>query len=149
VLSLADRKLTPWPSTSGAESFGRISRDGQWVAVVSGETGQDEVFVERYPQGGEKWRVSTAGGTGASWRADGRELYYYSPDHQMMCVSFRAQSVPEIGVPAPLFHTQLRTYGSAAYFDVTADGQRFLLDRPVRADAGAALTLEQGWGPPK
>ena len=63
--------------------------------------------------------------------------------------AFGAQSVPEIGIPVPLFHTQLRTYGSTAYFDVTADGQRFLLDRPVRADAGAALTLEQGWKPPR
>jgi len=149
LLSLPDRKLSPWPSTSGGEYYGRISPDGQWIAVVSRETGQDEIFVERFPRGGEKWRVSTAGGIGVAWRADGRELFYYSPDHQVMSVSFRAQPVPEIGVPAPLFHTQLRTYGSAAFFDVTAGGQRFLLVRPVRADAGAALTLEQGWNPPR
>lgn len=149
LFSVSDRKRSPWPSTSGGEAYGRISPDGRWIAVVSWETGQEEVFVERFPQGGEKWRVSTAGGIGVAWRRDGRELFYYSPDHHVMSVSFHAQAVPEIGVPVPLFQTQLRTFASGAYFDVTADGQRFLLDRPVRADVGAALTLEQGWTPPR
>jgi Tol biopolymer transport system component len=149
LLSLPDHELTPWRSSGSGETYGRLSRDGQWIAVVSRETGQDEVFVERFPQGGEKWRVSRAGGLGPTWRADGRELFYYSADHQVMSVSFRPLPVPEIGAPVPLFHTQLRSYGSAAFFDVTADGQRFLLDRPVRADAGATLTLEQGWRAPR
>jgi Tol biopolymer transport system component len=149
LLSLPDRKVSPWPSTSGGESYGRISPDGHWIALVSGETGQDEVYVERFPQGGEKWRVSAAGGTGAAWRGDGRELYFYSPDHYLMSATFRAQPGPELGVPVPLFHTQLRSWGSNAFFDVTSDGQRFLLDRPVRADARSALTLEQGWTPPR
>ncbi len=149
LLSLPERKLSPWPSTSDGESFGRLSPDGQWIAVVSRESGQDEVYLERFPQGREKWRISTAGGTGAAWRADGRELFYYSRDHEVMSVSFRALPAPELGVPVPLFRTQLRVFGAAAYFDVTGDGERFLLDRPVRADGSAALTLEQGWSPPR
>ena len=148
LLSLSDRKVTPWSPSSGG-SGGRISRDGRWIAVVSDETGQDEVYVGRFPQGGQKWRVSTAGGRGPVWRGDGRELYYFSSDHYVMNVTFHDQPVPEIGSPVPLFRTQLREFVSDTYYDVSADGQRFLLTRPVQVDAGASLTLEQGWSPPR
>jgi Tol biopolymer transport system component len=143
--SLADKSVAPWTSTARDESFGRISPDGQWFAVISRESGQDEVYVERFPQGGERWRVSTSGGIGASWRRDGHELYYYSASHEIMSVAFQGKSPPEIGIPTPLFRTPLRTYLTLANFDVMPDGQRFLMVRPVRADAGAAYTLEQGW----
>ena len=146
LLSLDDHKVTPWSPSSGG-SLGRISRDGRWIAFVSDETGQDEVYVGRFPQGGEKWRVSTAGGRGPLWRGDGRELYYFSSDHYVMRVAFHDQPVPDIGSPVPLFRTQLREFLSDPYYDVTADGQRFLLTRPVHVDAGASLTLEQGWSP--
>ncbi len=143
--SLADKSVAPWTSATRDESFGRISPDGQWMAVISSESGQDEVYVERFPQGGERWRVSTAGGIGASWRGDSRELFYYSASREVMSVSFAGKAPPEIGIPKPLFRTPLRTYLTLANFDAMPDGQRFLIVRPVRADAGAAYTLEQGW----
>ena len=149
LLSLADGKVTTWSSSSASEAGGRLSRDGRWIAYVSNESGQNEVYVQRFPQGGEKWRVSTAGGGMPVWRGDGREIFYYAKDRHLMSVAFRAEPTVEIGSPVSLFQTRLRDLRAEAYYDVTADGQRFLLDRLVQSKGGATLTLDLGWRPPR
>jgi Tol biopolymer transport system component len=58
------------------ESDARWSQDGRWVAYVSDEPGRPEIFVERWPQDGRKWRVTSAGGTRPRWQRDGRGLFF-------------------------------------------------------------------------
>lgn len=58
------------------ESDARWSRDGRWVAYVSDEPGRPEIFVERWPQDGRRWRVTSAGGTRPRWRRDGTGLFF-------------------------------------------------------------------------
>ena len=58
------------------ESDARWSPDGRWIAYVSDEPGRPEVFVERWPQDGRKWRVTSAGGTRPRWRRDARALFF-------------------------------------------------------------------------
>jgi Tol biopolymer transport system component len=58
------------------ESDARWSPDGRWVAYVSDEPGRPEIFVERWPQDGRKWRVTSAGGTRPRWQRDGRGLFF-------------------------------------------------------------------------
>ncbi len=149
LLSLADGKMTPWSSSSAGEAAGRLSRDGRWIAFASDESGKSEVYVQRFPQRGEKWRVSTAGGATPVWRGDGREIFYVVQDRQVMAVPFRAEPTVEIGVPVQLFRAQLQPGGSQANYDVTADGQRFLVDRQLQAQGRTSLTLDQGWAPPR
>ena len=58
------------------ESDARWSPDGRWIAYVSDEPGRPEIFVERWPQDGRKWRVTSAGGTRPRWRRDARALFF-------------------------------------------------------------------------
>ena len=60
--------------TQHNEDDARLSPDGRWVAHVSDESGQHEVYVARFDSPGDKWRISTSGGAEARWPRDGREL---------------------------------------------------------------------------
>ena len=52
------------------------SPDGRWLAYSSDETGQFEIYVQRYPDGADKRRISTDGGLAPVWSPNGRELFY-------------------------------------------------------------------------
>ena len=73
--------------TSFAESNGRFSPDGRWVAYQSNETGRAEVYVQPFPGPGPKSQVSVGGGTLPRWPRDGGELFYLAPDNRLMVVS--------------------------------------------------------------
>ena len=79
---------TPAPLlvTPSSENRVRISPDGRWIAYTSNESGVFDVFVTRFPQPGQKWPVSIAGGQLPTWRRDGRELFYLAPDGSLMAV---------------------------------------------------------------
>ena len=71
---------------------GQFSSDGRFVAYVSDESGRSEVYVREFAAkaGGGKRLVSTAGGTHPRWRADKKELFYFSPDGTIMAVDVTA-----------------------------------------------------------
>src|SRR5262249_32951380 len=79
-----DRK--PLALVQGAydEMQGRVSPDGHWLAYTSTETGRSEVYVQSFPDPGGKWQISTHGGADPMWSPNGRELFYISPDQQMI-----------------------------------------------------------------
>ncbi len=69
------------------ESQGRFSPDGRFVAYTSNASGQNEVYVQTFPDPeGGKWMISRAGGVQPRWRRDGRELFFISADSKMMAV---------------------------------------------------------------
>ena len=87
---MGDRKPTVVASTPFEERGGQFSPDGRWVAYQSNESGRSEIYVQSFPGPGGKWQVSTAGGTDARWRPDGKELFFLAPDAKLMAVSVRA-----------------------------------------------------------
>jgi Tol biopolymer transport system component len=141
VLDLESGEARDWLSTEYTEMDGRFSPDGRWVAYVSLETGAEEVWVDRFPERGERFRISTEGGSWPIWRRDGKELFYFSGTQDIMAVplAMDSESSP-VGTPQKLFSPRLRR----DYFDVTADGQRFLLTERIDPVVGS-VTLIQGW----
>jgi serine/threonine-protein kinase len=124
---LADPKI--------AEADSELSPDGRWLAYESNESGRYEIYVRPFPdvQSG-RWQISRDGGTRPMWARNGRELYfmagglYNSPvGSALMVVSvetspaFRAGN-PQQLLPGPYFSN----LGNRTY-DVSADGQRFLM----------------------
>jgi Tol biopolymer transport system component len=145
VLQLTgNRKPFPFMETPFLEVHGQFSPDGRWVAYVSNESGQNEIYVAPFPGPGGKWRISTAGGNWPRWRGDSRELFYLAPDNQLVAADVSAHdSTFDVGAVRPLFQTQARVNRGYMY-DVSADGQRFLVNRLVE-QAVQPLTFLINW----
>jgi serine/threonine protein kinase/Tol biopolymer transport system component len=132
------RKAQPFLQTPATAP--RFSPDGRWLAYVSEESGHREVYVQPYPGPGGKWQVSTDGGTEPAWNRNGRELFYRNGD-KMMAADIFTQPSFTVGKPRQLFAGAYEmNYFAAPFYDVSADGQRFLMLKPVEQTQDAAPT---------
>ena len=113
---------------------------------TSDESGETRVYVQRVPPSGGQWQVST-GERAIRWRADGRELYYVTSDNRLMAVDIEAAGdTPIVGIPQPLFQVPFRSSSFRRnVFDVTADGQRFLVNTLVEGALSAPITWVLNW----
>ena len=146
-LTLPERALKPliqgWV-VKGAQ----FSPDGRWVAYASNESGSLEIYVAPFPGGNGKWQVSSGGGQEPRWRKDGKELFFLSRDSKMMAVPVSTGASFASGSPVALFQTHRRQPISSQDFysyDVSADGQRFLIATQVDESAAAPLTVFLNW----
>ncbi|RPJ58110.1 MAG: serine/threonine-protein kinase [Acidobacteria bacterium] len=138
-----DRKPRPFVKSRFNEASARFSPDGKWVAYCTNESRQNEVFVQPWPGPGPKIKVSSEGGTDPIWRRDGKELFYRNGD-KMMAVAvstaptFRA-SKPQVLWEGHYSHGMGSSCGppgtTEASYDVSADGQRFLMVRDLDQDS--------------
>jgi eukaryotic-like serine/threonine-protein kinase len=143
-----DRKPFPFIKKTFGVSHGQFSPDGRWVAYASNESGKWEIFVAPFPGPGGNWKVSSAGGSEPRWRRDGKELFYLAPDGKLMTVEVKAGPTFEAGAATPLFQTRRRVPVSATdlfSYDVSADGQRFLVNMDVGEVASSPLTVVLNW----
>jgi serine/threonine protein kinase len=141
-----ERQPRKYIATPFDEYWGRLSPDGRWMAYVSNETGSDEVYVQSFPEPGRRERVSSGGGSHPRWRGDGRELFYLAPDKRLMAVAVKGENTFESGAPAALFETPGFDLHNAQFpYAATADGQRFLVIRPVENASAKSLTVVLNW----
>jgi serine/threonine protein kinase len=128
ILPLKDR--TPHvfvASSSFDEAAPSYSPDGRWIVYASNESGRNEIYVRPYPGPGGKWQISTEGGTEPVWNPKGHELFYRD-GQKMMAVDYMAQPTFSAGKPRMLFQGPFTpTPRSASDYDVSRDGQRFLM----------------------
>ena len=142
-----DRKPVPYLQSDFNEDQARFSPDGRYIAYCSDESGRYEVYVQTFPTSGKKWQISTGGGAQPRWRRDGRELFYISPERKVEVVDIHADgSTFEAGTPKALFQTRLPGYPIArSTYDVTADGQRFLINNLSEGASSAPITVVVNW----
>jgi Tol biopolymer transport system component len=146
MLRLSDRKAQLFLRTTFNESVPRFSPDGRWLAYVSDESGHWEIYVQPYPGPGGKWQISTEGGTEPVWNPNGRELFYRTGD-KMMVVDIATQPSFTAGKPRVLFEGQyLPTPVTFPNYDVSPDGQRFLmLKEGERATSATQINVVLNW----
>ena len=145
-----DRKPVAYLETSRFRlQHPRLSPDGQWIAYVSNQSGRREVYLQRFPDRDVPRQVSIGGGISPRWRKDGGEIYYVSANGAIMAVSVSPGARPTIGRPLPLFPFQQPLGFSSDFYnyDVSADGQQFLLNQPTENSA-PPLTVILNWSPP-
>jgi serine/threonine protein kinase len=142
--SAADGKATPFLQSTSNEILGRFSPDGRWIAYVSNESGKEEVYVAPFPGPGGQWQISTAGGRAPLWTRGGREIVYQAPGDEIMAVEVRAAPAFQAGIPKALFRTNLRP-PPGGQFDVTPDGERFLVNLRSGDQGSDPMTLVQNW----
>jgi serine/threonine protein kinase/Tol biopolymer transport system component len=135
--------------TAFNETNAQFSFDGGWVAYQSNESGQVEIYIQRFPGPGRKWKVSSNGGVQVRWREDGSELYYLAPDNRIMAVPIRLASTDDsvsVRAPVPLFAVRLNGDPRNSYarsYDVSRDGERFLVD--TMPELTLPITVVMNW----
>lgn len=147
-LSWPERIAKPLFQTKWTARNAQFSPDGRWMAYASNETGRMEIYVSPFPSGNGKWQVSNAGGEEPRWRQDGKELFYLSPEGKMMAVTVTTGASFEASSPAALFQTHQRQPVSAQAvfsYDVTGDGQRFLIATKVDEANAVAPSVLLNW----
>ncbi len=141
VLRLSDRKAQPFLRTPFEESVPRFSPDGRWLAYVSNESGRHEIYVQPFPGPGGKLQISSEGGREPAWNPNGRELFYRSGD-KMMAVDIATQPSFAAGKPRVLFEGRYEpSLATAPNYDVSPDGQRFLMLKRSEAGEGAPTQI--------
>jgi serine/threonine-protein kinase len=141
VLRMNDRKAQPFLQTPFNESVPRFSPNGRWLAYISDESGRYEIYVKPYPGPGGKWQISTEGGTEPTWNMNGRELFYRSGD-KMMAVDIATQTGFVAGKPRMLFERRyVPTPGTNSNYDVSPNGQRFLMLKPSETTEAAPTQI--------
>lgn len=122
-----------------------LSADGKWLAYVSTESGNPELYVQPFPRGGGRWQVSNDGGSWPEWRRDGKDLYYVSANGMLMAaeISLRGSDLM-VGKVAPLFQVNVQL-GPDWPYDVTADGKKFVVANQRPGQASQPLTLVTNW----
>ncbi len=143
--------LTPLLDSAALESSGAFSPGGRWLAFVSTETGHPEAYLQAFQAGrppklrGQRFRISWNGAVSVRWRGDGRELFYAGADGKMYTVPVRLTAQPEIGSPKALFDIEMEATTPVITpftFDVSADGQRFLLPRLTTRERDHLVVVE-------
>ena len=130
--------------TKANEHNAIVSRDGHWMAYESDSSGHAEIYVRPYPnvEAGPR-QVSPAGGTRPLWARNGKELFYVALDGALMRVPVEATAdVWNNRAPEKLFDMREKNIGALLRtYDLSPDGQRFLLIRPAGTDPGTSADM--------
>ncbi len=129
------------------EAWHKLSPDGRYFVYVSEESGRPEIYVRSFPDAGGQRTVSSNGGAHPRWGADGSEIFYIEGG-ALMAVSVTTEPVLSVGSPTRLFeHRSLDAADVRSRYDVSADGQRFVLVEPVGAEefGEPSIRIVQNW----
>ena len=150
----------PWEflDTEFNEIEGRFSENMHWIAYQSDESGRNEIYVRGFSQDpeeastktGGRWQISKGGGTGPRWSRDDKELYYHDPNGTIMVAEITPGLAFRSGTPKPLFQAPpdlsiFFTLSDAPVWDVTADGNRFLLQELAVESSSEPFTIVLNW----
>jgi hypothetical protein len=135
---------------TGFATHARVSPDGRWVAYASNESGRFEIFLRNFQKPVGNRQISTGGGIQPVWRRDGKELFYIAPGGKLMSVALKLGDDGETSAPVELFQTRMAGVGSptsglSQQYDVTPDGQRFLVNTAVEQATLAPVTVVVNW----
>ena len=147
---IGDREPEPLLETLFDERHAQLSPDGRWITYVSNESGSHEVYVQSFPTGLGKWKISTDGGGQPGWKRDGTEIFYLDPDSNLMAVQVETtSSTLEAALPETLFELSLEP-SPLGPFDIrnryaaAGDGERFLVPT-IRNEVPASISVFLNW----
>ena len=135
-----NRSTRAWLDSTFEEGAPRFSPDGRWLAYVSSESGRHEVYIRLLAGSSGRQQVSNDGGTEPVWARDGRELFYREGDKMKAVRVTGSGANLQAAPPLTLFDGRFAK-GSidAANYDVTPDGQRFLMVQSDQHSSGSTM----------
>ena len=139
-----DRKPFPVVKTNFNEMWATLSPDGKYIAYQSNQSGQNEIYVQEFPEARNRVQISTGIGVEPYWRGDGRELFYRSGT-RMMSVDVQTGATFTAGNPKALFQTRFATMTSRGKYRPSPDGQRFLVVGPLARETEQPASVLLNW----
>ncbi len=124
-----------------------LSPDGRWLAYTSNRSGRKEVYVAPFPSATSARLVSRYGGSEVRWARSGRELFYKG-ERELMVVPITPGAAFVAGTPRPLFGLSgFRSARNRPQYDVSPDGQRFLMIREPSDEQFGKVVYVEHWFP--
>ena len=147
----ATHRVTPLVQSPFCDQNGTVSPDGRWLAYEANDSGPFEIYVRPFPEvNGGRWQVSNTGGTRPIWTRGGQELVYVAPTGALMSAEVTRGSSWVAATPTVVlkegYFTNLNWWGRS--YDISPDGQRFLMIKEGAADgtaAPASIIVVQHW----
>ena len=134
------------PSPQYSLRISRLSPDATMLAYESDESGvagNTDIYVTAFPEGKGKWRVSNGGGGFPAWSGNSKELFFRDSNEGLYACSIKHNgSEIEVGPPQLLFRANVPGVGFP--YDVSADGQRFLINL-AEEESQTPLRLVTNW----
>jgi serine/threonine-protein kinase len=121
------------------ELMPRLSPDGRWLAYQSNESGQYEIYVRPFPQGGGRITISNGGGTEPIWSRDARLFYRHGRD--LVAVSYSANPAFAVTSRKVLFSGSYELHLFHPNYDVTADGKHFIMIEPGNEEVQVVVVV--------
>jgi Tol biopolymer transport system component len=146
ILSISDKKVTPFAATRFTEMAPAFSPDGNWIAYQSDESGQDQIYAKPFHGIGAKIPISTEGGRAPIWSKDGSELFFrHGNTVQSVKISFTPKFT--VSQPEQLFEGLYEppSTGGSPYYDVSPDGTRFVMLQSIEAATQKQLQVVLNW----
>ncbi len=147
-LNLPENRAHPILTTIRSEDYAALSPDGRWLAYQSDSSGRYEVYVQPWESGspGTKriWKISPAGGGLPRWRADSGELFYLATGGVMSVATHATVDDFRFDAPHLLFEAR-GVPGFWNLFDVSPDGQRFVVNLPLEWSNSSLITVMTNW----
>jgi len=140
-----EAKPIPARATPFNDAAPEFSPDGRFLVYMSNESGRVEIYVQTFPTPGRTWQISTSGGIDPHWRADGKELFYRTPDQKLMAVEIRGGDSLEAGIPQPLFTASAASGAANTKYFPDRSGQKFLLVAPLGREFLTPTTVVLNW----
>lgn len=137
----------PLATTEFTEFAPALSPNGRWMAYASTETGRAEVVVVPFPNsGGGRRMISSGGGTEPAWSRDGSELFFRDGSGHLVATSITTEPDFTVGPIRTLFSAlPYRSSSVRRQYEVSLDGKRFIMIRPVGGAVEGQLVLVQGF----
>ena len=126
------------------DELGRLSPEGDYLAYQSNETGQNELYLTRYPECEGKWQLSTNGGQEMRWVPGGNELIYRDLHNSLISVKIGRQKGLHIAEPVQLLNGEEHSIDLSRGFAISPDGSKLLLARRFEG-ADPTLVIVQNW----
>ena len=139
-----DTAPVPVVATRFTEMTPALSPNGRWLAYVSNETGEDEIYVAPFPNtGAGKWAISAGGGTEPVWSHRGSELFYRAGSGDLVAVEIHTQPRFSLGRSVALFPAAGFTSSRfGPQYAVAPNDRRFLM---IRAGTPDKLIIVENW----
>jgi Tol biopolymer transport system component len=135
----------PLLRTPASEKLPHLSADERWMAYVSDETGQDEVWVRAFPDGQTAIRVSDGGGTEPLWAPDGRTLHYRDTSGtRLFAVPVTIGATPQFGAPSVTSGYWVEGSPFGRMYDASPDGALLMLSAQTYGrELGVVLNFDE------